>query len=829
MWRWVETLFQDVRHGLRQLRRTPGFTAVAILTLALGIGANTAIFSVVNSVLLRPLPFTDPGRLVQLWETEESPGQFPLAGADYVDWQSRNQTLKGSSLYSWTHSMSAAGAGEPESAAVVDAQPNFFDVLGVRPFAGRGFDSYERATGKKLEAVISFGFWQRHFGGAKNALGQTIQLNYEPYTVVGIMPRWFNFPAATDVWTPLEMSSKELGPRGNHNWAALARIKNGVTLEQARADLRNISQNLEKQYPNSNTKVHAVVNPLSEEILGDSRTPILILFGAVTLVLLIACTNVANLLLARASGRNREMALRASLGARRSRLVRQLLTESLMLGMGGALLGTLGAWWSVRLLESTQAVPMPRAIPVQVDVTVLLFTIALTVITGILFGLAPALQASRLNLVEELKASAQSVLAPAGKRRFLRDALVVGEIAMTLALLVGAGLLLRSLDRLRNVDFGVDSRNVLTMAVNLPETKYPGLPERRRFFDQLLARVERTPGVTAASVSTEIPLEGGSNGYIHVEGRTDPTLAGQLVGWNFITPGYFRTLGIPVISGRTFTPADDETMAATAARLTELYKAAAGGEMKMPHDVTFDAVISQATARTFWPNQDPVGRSFTWNDVKVVVIGVVKDVKEYGLREKALPQAYFPLALSLSDGGFGRLTVRTGIPPSRLLNPIRADAAAIDRGLAMLGARTMDEVVASHTRDMSSQAFLLGVFAMLALALAAVGLYGVMSYLVTQRTREIGVRMAVGAERGDVLRLIMKQGAVLTITGVVLGLVASVVLTRFVSRLLYDVQPTDPATFLIVTVLLALVAFLAYYIPARRASRLDPMAALHYE
>jgi len=828
-WNWLEDLVQDIRFGARMLKKNPGFTVVAVLTLALGIGANTAIFSVVNSVLLRPLPFEHPERLVDLRETEVAPGDYPLSGADYLDWQAQNHTLGAVSLFSWRHIMSASGSGEPEPAAVVNTQANFFDVIGVRPMLGRGFARGEDVAGKNHVAILSYGFWQRRFGGNPQAMGKAVELNDEAYTVVGVMPRWFTFPWTPDLWTPLDMTPKELGLRGNHNWSAVGRIQPGVTLAQARAELLTISERLEKQFPDTNNKVHAVLTPLQETLVGDSRTPLLIILGAVTLVLLVACANVANLLLARAAGRQREVALRATLGAGRWRLVRQLLTESVLLAVMGAALGTLGAWGCVRLLENAKTVPLPRVHPVGLDGFVLMFTVLVSLLAGVLFGLAPALQVSALNLSEQLKTAALAVLSPARTGRWLRDALVVGQIAVTLALLVGAGLLLRSFARLRSADLGIQPHNLLTMTLNLPDAKYPTLAARRQFFDQLADRVNHTPGVEAAGISEEIPLEGGSNGYLSVDGETDPNLSNQLVAWNWITPDYFRTFGIPLLEGRNLTAEDLDRAEATASRVHDLYQAAQGSAPKIPPDLTLVSVISQTTARTFWRSQNPIGRSFHWDNMKVVVVGVVSDVREYGVRAKIMPQAYFPYTLLLSYGGYGRLSIRTRIPPTAVLGEIRRHVHELDSGLAMFQARTMDEVIADNTQDAGVQAFLLGTFAALALLLAVVGLYGVMSYLVTQRTREFGIRVALGARQASVLKLIMKQGLGLSAAGVGLGVAAAMGLTHLISRLLYDVRPSDPATFVAVAGVLTLVALAACWIPARRATKVDPLVALRYE
>jgi predicted permease len=832
MWRWnrLGTLWQDVRYGARQLKMNPGFTAVSVVTLALGIGANTAIFSVINSVLLWSLPFKEPGRLVQLLESEEAPGTYPLNGADYLDWQAQSRTFQGMSLYSWRSSMSASGASEPESAQVVNTQANFFDVLGVFPTAGRPFVPGEDTAGRNHVAIVSYGFWQRHFAGDRSALGKPVELNDQAYTVIGIMPPWFDFPAQTDLWTPMDMQAKEVTMRGDHNWNAVGRVKTGVSVAHAGGDLLAISKRLEEQYPSSNHKVHAVVIPLKDQLIGDSREPLLIVQGAVALVLLIACANVANLLLARASARQREMALRASLGAGRFRLIRQLLTESVMLALAGATLGIFAAWWGVRLMASAKTLPIPRANPVEVDGWVLLFTIGVSVLAGLLFGLAPALQISGgRNFNDELKAASQAVLSPVETRRRMRDVLVVGQIALTLALLVGAGLLIRSFARLRNAGIGVNPHNLVTMGIDLPKIKYPTMTSRREFFDRLVERVNQIPGVAAAAVSTQIPPEGGSNGYIAVDGNKDPALASQLVWWNTVTPDYFRTLGIPFLAGRNLAPEDLNRTAVVTQRLYELFMAAKDGPPTIPPDMAMAAVISQAMAKTFWPGEDPVGRSFHWNGVRVTVIGLVADVKDRGVRNRAMPQAYFGLPLWFTGGGYGQLTVKTRIAPKAVLPGIQEKVHALDRGLAVFEARTMDEVILGNMQDAVVQTFVLGTFAMLALVIAAVGLYGVTSYLVTQRTREIGIRIAVGANQSDVLRLILRQGATLSFAGIALGVMAAIGLTRLLSGLLYGVGPADPLTFISVALLLALVALVAYCIPARRAAKIDPMPALRYE
>jgi putative ABC transport system permease protein len=823
------TLLQDLRYGIRMLAKSPGFTALAVITLALGIGANTAIFSVINSVVLRPLPFQEPGRLVELWQIERAPGNFPLTGPDYLDWQAQTRTLEATSLYSWERTANASGAGEPQAASVISTQANFFSVLGVQPRIGRAFDRGEDQAGKNHVAILSNAFWHRQFGGRSDVLGKTIELNDEPYSVIGVLPAWFNFQHATEIWTPMDMTPKALGPRGSHSYRAIGRLKPNLSASQAQAELNSITRQLAKLYPDNDGDSGAVVVSLTEQLTGASRQSLFILLGAVALVLLVACANVANLMLARATNRQREIAVRAAMGAGRWRLARQLLTESILLSLVGAALGLLGAFWAVSFLQSTETLPIPRANPIQIDVTVLLFTIGVSIVIGALFGLAPALQSFHLNLSEELKSSAQAVVSPSGMRRVLRDALVVGEIAASLALLIGAGLLLRSFSRLHDSGIGVQTENVITMGVNLPVAKYKTLAARRQFFDQLIERIEREPGVQAAAVSTEIPLEGGNNGYVTVAGQDNPALATQLVEWNYITPGYFRAYGVPVMQGRVFTPEEVERTAVVNLKLDDLYKNDPNLKT-VPPDLGFVAVINRKMAQLYFPKQDAMGKVFHASGVPVTVVGIVGDVKEWDIREDVVPQAYFPLTAALDSEGFGgRLTVKTSVAPRGLLAAIRGDLHALDDGLAVIRPRTMDEVVGDAMQDTSEQTMLLGIFAALALLLASVGIYGVMAYVVTQRTHEIGVRMALGAQQNDVLRQVLGEGSRLTVIGVALGLAAAFALTRLLRSLLFGVSASDPLTFAGVSILLAIVALAACYIPARRASRVDPMVALRYE
>ncbi|MGA9184307.1 MAG: ABC transporter permease [Candidatus Acidiferrales bacterium] len=823
---WLETLWADVRYGFRMLRRSPGFTAVAILTLALGIGANTAIFSIINGLLLQPLPFQQPDRLVNLSETEVSPGAFPLTGADYLDWQEQNRTLDAVTLYDTGANLNASGAGEAEPALGTNTQAIFFSVLGVPPLIGRTFDAGSDAAGKNHVVVLSYGFWKRQFAGARDAIGKSLELNNQSFTVIGVMPPRFNFPAGTDLWAPLDMAPKSLSPRGTHQYLAVARMKAGVTPRQAQADLAGVAARLEEQYPNTNHKVSAVVTPLKEQLVGQSRQSLWILLGAVGLVLLVACANVANLLLARSTARSREIAVRAALGAGRRRIVQQLLTESVLLAIAGAIVGCMGAGWFVEFARVQLAARLPQASAIRLDGTVLLFTVVVSVLVGVLFGLAPALHAAQLDLNEELRTSAAVVNATSGKRG-LRDALIVGEIAVSLALLLGAGLLLRSFAKLRSSEMGFDPSNVLTARISLPQTAYPDLAARRQFFDQLLDRIQRLPGVETASISNVIPLRGGNNGTIEIAGDMNPEMSAQLVEFNKITPDFFTAYRIPLLEGRNFTPDDANHTAEENLRANALTPEQA---QNPPADLTFIAIINRKMAREFWPKQDPVGKVFKFAGFPISVIGVVGDAKESSdLRRGPSPAMYLPLTIALDTAGSNYLTVKTKISPAVMIGPIREEIRRLDSRLALFNVRTMDEVIAESMQDTTLQTLLLGSFAALALLLPAIGIYGVMAYTVSQRRHEFGVRMALGAQPGSVSRLVLWRGIRLAFAGVAIGLLAALALARLMSDLVFGVSVWDPVAFAGAALLLVSVALAACYIPARRATRVDPMVALRYE
>ena len=828
-WRWLQDLSEDLCYGARTLRKSPGFAAAAILTLALGIGSNTAIFSVIDAVLLRPLPFHDPDRLVQLWETERAPGNYAFNGLDYLDWEAQARTFDAMTMYSFQRDYNASNKPQAETAVVVRTEANFFSVLGVEPRLGRNFAAGEDQPGKMQVAMVSSKFWRRDFAGNSDAVGKSIVLNGEKYLLVGVMPEGFDFPPKTDVWIPMDMSRQNLAPRSYHSYRAIGRLRPGITPAQALADTSAVAKRLEQEYPKDNDKVGAAVVPLKQEITGDSRPALLVLLGAVALVLLVTCSNVTNLLLARAAARQREMALRAALGAGRTRLVRQLLTESLLLSLAGSAVGVIGAAWCLAILRSVKTLPIPRSNPIELNIGVLLFTMLISVGAGVFFGVVPALDASRLDLSESLKLKAQA--GPGGGtapwRRRLRDGLVVAEIAGSLALLVGAALLLRSFQQMRTADIGARAKNVLTMALVVPPEMYATQSARRQFCDRLLERVKREPGVETASLSIEIPLQGGETNYVARPGETQ-----ILVEWNAVTPDYFRTFGIPLLAGTTFTRQDEDLGLQASQEAQELVKAIVSGKRAtwpLP-EINAVAVINQAAAQTLFPNQDAVGKTLKAGPLDLRVAGVVGNVKAESLREGNSPEVYVPLTSMLFYVSYSwKLAVNAQVPPTGIVQAVRGDIRDLDAGLAVSNVQTMPEVIGASMQGTSLQAILLGVFAVQALLLAAVGVYGVMANLVTHRTNEIGIRVALGAMRRDILRLVLGHGAKLAMLGIAAGVGGALALTRLMTSLLFGVSATDPLTFCGVAALLGGVALMACYIPTRRAMRVDPMVALRYE
>jgi putative ABC transport system permease protein len=824
----MTTLLQDIRYALRMLLKSPGFTVVAVVTLALGIGANTAIFSIIDAVLLRPLPYEKPGQLVRLYETEAAPGNYPFTGPDFLDWKTQNHTFQDMTLLSWTHSMNLSGQGEPVHVRATPAAGNFFSLLGARPLLGRTWAPGEDEPGHDREAILSYGLWQSHFGGDAKIVGSDIELNGEKYTVAGIMPSGFHFPSRAQLWVPQDMDSKSLGHRGSHSFWVIGRLKPGVTLQQAQADTSVIAARLEKQYPDTNHKVGASLVGLHEDLVGESQSSLIMMLCAVALVLLIACGNIANLMLARAMGRQREMAIRGALGAGRARLIRQVLTESVLLAAAGAMAGLLFASAGVRIITSLKNLALPPANVIEINPAVLSFTVVLAIVTGVLFGIVPALQISRTDFFDELKGGAGSLLGPGPKRRSASDALVIAEVGLSFLLLISAGLLLKDFLRMRSSDIGVRPEGVWTAAVSLPDAKYHEDQQQFDFSQTLLGKLKAIPGVEAAAVTTVLPLEGGSNGYVTFRGKPSPPMSGPLVEVHSISPDYFKVMAVPLLQGRFFRAQDLNTTFATNERLSQMESSHIVLTPEQKNAIVTPVIVNHAMVQTFWVGQNPLGQMFSYGDKDgpwLQVIGVVGDVKEWGVSHAPVPECYFPFAGHSSV----LITLRTSSPSLSVSSEARQALAQIDAALPLYSVRTMEEVIAENTSGQQFLAFLLSLFSGLALLLAAVGIYGVLSYLVTQRRREIGIRMSLGATGSSVLALVLKGGMRLVAIGFVLGLTAALIAGRLLSSLLHEVKPSDPITILLTAVALGIVAFLACYLPARRAARVDPLVALRYE
>jgi putative ABC transport system permease protein len=814
----METVLQDLRYGFRMLAKKPAFTAIAVLALALGIGANTAIFSVVNTVLLKPLPFKNPDQLMMVWEDNTKQG-FPKdtpAPGNYVDWRDQNQVFESMAAIA-DQTFNLTGVGEPEKLEGQRVSASFFPLLGVEPALGRSFLPEEDSAGGERVVIISDGLWQRRFGSDPDIVGKQMTLNSQPYTVVGVLPKSFKFPdpsqSSTEesaVWVPMAFSSQEAGNRGGHYLLVYARAKSGVTVQQAQADMSTIAARLQQQYPDTNTSVGALVTSLHEQVVGDIRPALLIMLGAVGFVLLIACANVANLLLARAAARQKETAIRTALGASRSRLIGQFLTESIMLSGLGGLLGLLLAFVGMKLLASLMPANLFQAKEITIDGKVLGFTLVVSLLTGVIFGLVPALQASRPDLNETLKEGGKGTVAVARSR--VRSLLVISEVALALVLLIGAGLLINSFLRLRSVDPGFNAANLLTMKVVLPRSKYPDAARRTAFYNELLQRVESLPGVESAGIITNLPLTfKGNSGGITIEGRPEPAPDERvIVITRTISPDYFRTMNTPVLKGRQFTPQDTPDGAPV-------------------------VIISETAARQFWPGEDALGKrikmgGFDSEEPWLSVVGIVKDVRQFELDIDPKPQAYFPYTqMTYSFLAPRDLVVRTSVDPISLAAVVRNEVWAVDKDQPVSNITTMNEILSGSVAKQRFNTLLLAIFAAVALVLAAVGIYGVISYSVTQRTHEIGIRMALGATSTDVLRLVVGQGFKLVTIGVAIGLVSAFILTRLMASLLFGVSATDPVTFVAISAVLVAVAMLASYIPARKATRVDPMIALRYE
>ena len=800
----MDTIIKDIRYGLRSLLKRPGFTAIALLALALGIGANTAIFSLVNAVILQPLPYRDPDRLISVFGSRNRSTQASVGPTEYLDYRSQNQTFEQfAASVSAMLPMNLTGTGEPERLSASAITGNYFDTFGVRPAIGRGFSLENEKTGQDHVTVLSHAFWQTRFAGDPNIVNKTIILDGKAYEVLGVMPAEVVLPQPAQLWVPLNFDENpEMKMRHARFLLGIGRLKEGVSLAQAQADTDLIAAQLERQFPDSNTGWSLRLTPLRETLVGGSRTMLFILLGAVGFVLLIACANVANLLLVRAAARQKEIAMRTALGASRLRIIRQMITESLLLAIFGGMLGALLAVAGVKLLVSLGADNIPRTANVKIDATVLAFTLLISLATGLLFGLAPALRTMKENLVDALKDGIRGGSEATVKNR-TRSLLVVFESAIAVILLIGAGLLIRSLVALQNVNPGFDPNNVLTLRVDLPVQKYANTPEKTlKFFEQLETRIAGLPGVEAVGFITELPLSGQSNGMPYrVEGQPDVTSNKVIADFRRVNQNYFSAMRIPLRRGRHFTEQEVRESAKV-------------------------LIVSQQLADTAFPNEEPLGkRLFTGMGHYYEVIGIVGDIRHESLQSEPSGTMYMPTQQAI----WRTLVIRTQGDPMSLVSGVRKEVNALDRDQPIAAVRPMTEWVALSVGGARYRTTLLGLFAVLAMILAATGIYGVMSYSVAQRTQEIGVRMALGARPFDVLKLVVGQGMMLALIGIVIGLAGALALTRVISSLLFGVTERDPVTFVVVAALLLVVAFIACFVPARRATKVDPLVALRYE
>lgn len=814
---FLETLFQDMRQGIRAMLRAPVFTAIALIVLALGIGGNTAIFSVVDAVLLRPLAYRDSDRLVTILMN----GEGPVSAGNYIDWRDQSRSFTAmSAAEAWSTNLT--GIDSPEYVPGLKVTQDLFPMLGIDPMLGRLFVPGEDQEGANREVILSYKLWQRRFSSDPNVVGKAIALDGNGYVIVGVMPPQFQFApfwaTKAELWVP-----GAFGPgvhAGGGSLRIFARLKDGVPLTQARAEIASITARLEQQFPGTNRNV--VMTPLKEKVIGPIETPLLVLLAAVAFVLLITCANVAHMLLARVATRQKEIAVRAALGARRGRLIRQFLTESLLLGSVGGLLGLVIAALGTRALIAMSPPNIPRVQTVSIDLHAALFLFAATILNSVGFGLVPALQASSVNVNDTLKEGGRSG-SEGVQRNHLRSLLVVSEFALALMLLIGAGLMIRTFAALEAVDPGFNPHNVISMIVSVAGSKEADAGRRELFYRQLIERVRSLPGVQAAGAINHLPLAGDLWGWhFAIEGRAKPR-PGEAPSavYRMVTPGYFAAMRLPILRGRDITDSDN---------------AIAPGVI----------IINERAARQYWPGEDPLGKRVSFGDdaanpkTWLTIIGIAKDAKQDSWTDKATPEAYLAAFQNhdyLGDSGteaskhmnYITLVVQTAGDPATVASAMKEAAWSFDRTLAISQVVTMDGVVSEANAQPRFEMLLLTIFAAVALVLAAVGIYGVISYSASLRTHEIGVRMSLGATRGDVLLLVVRQGVWLAVAGSVVGIAGALLLSRLMAKLLYGVQPTDPATFGAVAAGLGVVAMLACYIPARRAMHIDPMAALRYE
>ena len=811
----MDSLIRDIRYAIRGLIKRPGFTAIIVLTLALGIGANTAIFSVVYSVLIKPLPFHRSDRIVLLWGDDRAEGDFrsQVSHTDIFDYRAQQTLFDSISTFnSWTPLLS--GSGEPTRISGALVGDDFFRVMGEQPFLGRSFLPEEQEDGKDQVVVLSHEIWRKQLNADPNAVGKAILLNLRPHTIVGIMPAGFQSLPATLldkpalIYRPVAEEASE-AQRSARHLRAIGRLKDGVTVAQAQSELSVIAQRLETQHPESNTNWGIHLVGLQEDTVRDLQKTLWLLFGAVAFVLLIACANVANLLLARSTLRASEMSIRTALGASRWRLLRQVLTESVLLAFTGGMVGLLLAFWGIDLIKALGSDILPQLNAVELSVPALAFTLILSILTALLFGLIPAWRSSQPNLIEALKAEGRTSSGGMQRAR-LRSFLVVSEIAFALVLLMCAGLLIRTVLQLQKVDPGFDYTQSLKMDLALPSLRYSTDAKLVEFYQELTKRVQSLPGVVAAGVVTPLPAAGGFDSTgIDVEHQPTQPGHGPMVDRYIMTPGYLQTLGIRLQQGRELTEQDERT-----APLVTL--------------------VSEGLAARFWPNQNPIGKRIKvpWNPGREdepwrTVVGVVRDVKQYGPDKPSamalyLPHAQYPVS-------FMTLVTRTSVDPAEMIGTVKRTVQGLDQDQVPTNAATMEDVMVDSIQTRRFPMFVLGAFAALSLTLAAVGIYGVMSYVVAQRTHEIGIRMALGARTGNVLRLIVGNGLWLVTLGILLGAAGAFGLTRLMKSLLFGVVPTDVPTFIVVCFSLVVVAVLASYLPVRRATRVDPLVALRYE
>jgi putative ABC transport system permease protein len=798
----MHTTLQDLRYGGRTLLKSPGFLVVAVLTLALGIGANTAIFTVVNALLLRPLPYPEPGRLVMVWQdlrARGGPADEWASPGNYVDWSGEKGLFENvAAIGGWRPTLT--GGAEPEPIPGEQVTHEYFEVLGIEPSLGRGFRAADDVPNGARVAVIGDALWKRRFGADPGVVGRVVTLSGEPHEIIGVLPAGFRPIVASqtaEIWRPLRIN-RAAASRGAVIYRVVGRLAAGLSIEQARASATSLARQLEAAHPTYNEKVNFNVQPLHDWVVGEIRPGLLALFGAVTFVLLIACANLANLSLARGSSRGRELAVRLALGAPRRRVVRQLLTESLLLAAIGGLAGVLLGIWAVDALVAIAPASTPRVGEIRLDATVVLFAAGMTLVTGVLFGLTPALQASRGDVTHALKDGARGGAAVSG--RAMRRGLIVGEVALALMLLTGGGLLLQTFFRLQSADLGFDPQNVLVGFVNPPRVTYDSAAKQVAFYDQVYERARALPGVQKAALVSVLPFGGDSDTSFRIEGRPGPQSAAETpVTWyRQVTASYFDTMGMPIVRGRGFEP----------------------------REAAPSVVVNESFVKKFFPGEDPIGRRLLFGQdlPPFAIVGVVADARVRGAREAARIETFVPY-WQLPEAGMN-VVLKTAGDPALLANPLKGAVAAIDASVPVVGIATLESIVGDAIDQPRFVGVLAAAFAALALALAAIGIYGVMAYVVARRTTEIGVRMALGATRGEVFRLVVGDGLKLTGLGVAFGLAGSLAVARALSTLLFGVTPGDPVTLGGTAALLLLVATAACFVPARRATRVDPIVAL---